>query len=129
MAAGDRMSRQATRNTLAERLLRTELHRRGLRYRLHQRPDPAFRRTADIVFSRAKVAVFVDGCFWHRCPDHATFPQTNDDWWEAKLQRNVDRDAETVARLSQAGWRVVRVWEHEDPVEAAEHIEQLVRLQ
>ncbi|MCO8127270.1 very short patch repair endonuclease [Acidimicrobiia bacterium EGI L10123] len=129
MSVGDRMSRQATRDTSPERLLRSELHRRGLRFRLHQRPLPGLRRTADIIFTRAKVAVFVDGCFWHRCPQHATFPKTNADWWEAKLQGNVDRDADTVKRLSEEGWRVVRVWEHENPSEAAGRIEQLVRAE
>src|SRR5690242_18235278 len=83
------------RDTAPERELRSALHRRGLRFRVHQRPEPSLRVTADVVFRRARVAVFVDGCFWHRCPVHATKPKSNSEWWEAKLQANVDRDRRT----------------------------------
>ena len=80
-----------------------------------------------MVFRPARVAVFVDGCFWHRCPEHATDPKANADYWLPKLERNVQRDRETDALLADAGWLSVRVWEHEDPAQAAERIEHLVR--
>jgi DNA mismatch endonuclease (patch repair protein) len=85
------------------------------------------RRRADIVFVRAQVAVFVDGCFWHHCPDHGTTPRHNGEWWAAKLDRTVARDRETDARLETAGWTVLRIWEHECPSEAADRVERAVR--
>jgi DNA mismatch endonuclease (patch repair protein) len=98
--------------------LRRELHRLGLRYRVNL-PLPGLpRRRADLTFTRQKVVVFVDGCFWHGCPEHATFPKRNATWWETKLQRNRARDRETDQYLFTLGWRVVRVWEHE-PAEVA----------
>ena len=87
----------------------------GLRFRVEYRIDSLRRRT-DIVFTRWKVAVFIDGCFWHACPIHSTVPKANRDWWVAKLQANVARDRDTNAQLLRLGWRVVRIWEHE-PVE------------
>lgn len=117
-----RMSRQRSRDTSPERALRSLLHRRGLRYRLHRQPVAGLRRQADLVFVGARVAVFVDGCFWHRCPDHATSPKSNGPWWAAKLDRNVERDRDTDQRLMAAGWTVVRVWEHEEPAVAAERV-------
>jgi DNA mismatch endonuclease (patch repair protein) len=116
------MSRQASRDTAPELSIRRVLHANGLRYRLHRRPVPTLRRTADIVFSRTRVAVFVDGCFWHCCPEHGTKPKTNAAWWAEKLARNVERDRETDALLSDAGWRVLRIWEHEEPDAAAARI-------
>ena len=80
------------------------------------------RRTADIAFTGAKVAVFVDGCFWHQCPEHATKPKTSAEWWANKLARNAERDADTDRRLNEAGWTVIRVWEHEDSATAAERV-------
>jgi DNA mismatch endonuclease (patch repair protein) len=88
---------------------------------------PALRRVADLVFARAKVAVFVDGCFWHGCPEHGNQPQANTWYWKPKLERNQHRDADTARRLEEAGWVAVRVWEHEDPTEAAQRVEQIVR--
>lgn len=85
------------------------------------------RRSIDIAFTRAKVAVFLDGCFWHGCPEHATRPRANADWWDVKLQRNVARDAETVGHLEEAGWRVLRYWEHESPDLVAVRIISVVR--
>ena len=85
------------------------------------------RRRADILFTRAKVAVFVDGCFWHGCPDHKTAPANNAAWWTAKLARNVERDRETDAHLNSLGWTVLRVWEHENMTQAATDIGQIVR--
>ena len=116
------MSAQATRDTQPELLLRRILHRQGFRYRVHLRPEKEIRRQADIVFTRAKVAVFVDGCFWHRCPQHGTDPKANSAWWKIKLDKNVDRDRETDQVLTAAGWTVIRVWEHEDPIEAARRV-------
>lgn len=113
--------------TEAELRLRRELHGRGLRYRVDIRPDPATRSRADIVFTRARLAIFVDGCFWHRCPIHGTAPRANSKWWAAKIDGNVDRDRRTDAHLEALGWHVVRVWEHEDPHAAADRIEQLLR--
>jgi DNA mismatch endonuclease, patch repair protein len=121
------MSLQATRDTAPELRLRSALHALGLRYRVHVRPIPELRRTADIVFARARVAVFVDGCFWHSCPEHGTMPSSNEAWWAAKLSRNVTRDADTDSRLAAAGWLVVRVWEHEDPAAATSRVADTVR--
>lgn len=121
------MSRQASRDTAPEVSLRRNLHALGLRYRVHVRPLPELRRTADIVFTRAKVAVFVDGCFWHSCPEHATRPTANAAWWAAKLARNVERDEDTDRRLAEAGWLAVRVWEHEDPIAAGTRVAGAVR--
>lgn len=110
------------RDTRPELAVRSELHRRGLRYRIDQKPLKGLRCKADIVFRRQKVAVFVDGCFWHGCPDHGTSPKTNAAYWSAKIGRNMERDRLNDAALSKAGWAVVRVWEHEMPADAAEGI-------
>jgi DNA mismatch endonuclease (patch repair protein) len=121
------MSLQARRDTAPEVELRRELHRRGLRFRVSFRPSVAVRSTADLVFTRAKVAVYVDGCFWHSCPEHGTMPASNRDWWHEKLERNKARDREADEALAAAGWRVVRVWEHETAREAADRIERMLR--
>jgi DNA mismatch endonuclease (patch repair protein) len=114
------------RDTGPELELRSSLFSRGLRYRV----DYPIRAAADVrpirpdvVFPGAKLAVFVDGCFWHRCPSHGTRPGRNSEYWDAKLQRNVDRDRRYDALLSEAGWTVIRIWEHEAPEEAAATIE------
>ena len=112
------MSRQRSRDTGPELAIRTRLHALGYRYRVDHRPVPAVRTRGDIVFTRARVVVFVDGCFWHQCPLHATSPRHNGAWWEAKLAANVARDRATDQRLDDAGFRVVRIWEHESPDEA-----------
>ena len=122
-----RMARQATRDTSPELAIRGALHRRGLRFRVGRRPVPSLRSTADVVFGPAKVAVYIDGCFWHMCPQHATFPANNAAWWRAKLARNVERDRAADAALAEGGWAVVRVWEHEHPERAADRIARLVR--
>lgn len=115
------------RDTKPELTLRRELHRRGLRYRVdHALPLHGLRRRADVVFVRRRIAVFVDGCFWHGCVDHGTRPSTNSTYWTAKITRNVSRDVETRKLLEEAGWTVVRVWEHDDPYAAAAGIEALV---
>jgi DNA mismatch endonuclease, patch repair protein len=126
-AALRRMKATRRRDTAAELAIRRALHSRGLRYRVDREVLPGVRRRADIVFVGAKVAVFVDGCFWHCCPIHQTFPRANRKWWAAKLQANRHRDADTNRRLQEAGWRVVRIWEHESAGPAAARIANLVR--
>lgn len=103
------MGRVRTKGTAAELALRKELWRRGLRYRLHL-PLPG---RPDLAFEREKVAVFVDGCFWHGCPRHYTAPATNPEFWKEKLHRNRQRDRNVDHALATDGWRVVRLWEHE----------------
>ena len=115
------------RDTRPELALRRALHGLGLRYRVAARPATHLRWTADVVFSRARVAVFVDGCFWHSCPVHATTPTANREWWVAKLERNERRDRDTDAHLRRLGWTVLRFWEHEDACVAVDAIEQAVR--
>lgn len=121
------MQRQARRDTEAELAIRREVWRRGLRYRVDVAPIPGPRRRADLVFTKARVAVYVDGCFWHRCPIHATSPKANCEWWREKLEANVRRDRDTDRRLAEAEWSVIRIWEHEDAVAAAHRIEVAVR--
>jgi DNA mismatch endonuclease, patch repair protein len=113
------------RNTAPEMAVRSALHKSGFRYRVDYSPL-GNRRRADIVFTRLKVAVFIDGCFWHGCPLHATFPATNVDYWEPKLRRNRERDDETNDELRRAGWIVLRFWEHEDPEAIAQVIGRLI---
>jgi len=113
------MARQAESNTAPEIALRRALHAAGLRFRVAWPVPGMRRRTIDVAFTRAKVAVFVDGCFWHSCPEHATQPAANSAWWAGKLAGNVERDAATTAHLESLGWRVVRVWEHQPTVAAA----------
>jgi DNA mismatch endonuclease (patch repair protein) len=123
-----RMQLQAERDTAAELAVRRELHRMGLRYRVERPIVPGTRRRVDIAFGPAKVAVLIDGCFWHGCPDHGTLPaETNRDFWSSKIARNRERDRDTDQRLKAAGWHVVRVWEHERPDEAAHRIADAVR--
>lgn len=123
------MERQRRRDTKPELALRRELHRLGLRYRVDTVPLPGLRRRADVVFPRARIAVYVDGCFWHSCPVHGTRPKANSEWWATKLEANMTRDGDTDSRLVAAGWRVLRVWEHEDPATAARRVLALVHGQ
>jgi DNA mismatch endonuclease, patch repair protein len=117
-------------DTKPELALRSELHRRGLRFRKDYRLVlGAVKPRPDIVFTRAKVAVFVDGCFWHSCPEHrGKTPKTNAEYWAPKLAANVERDRRYDDALRESGWSVVRVWEHEDIEEAAAIVERAVRL-
>jgi DNA mismatch endonuclease (patch repair protein) len=112
------MQEQRRRDTGPELTLRRRLHALGLRYLVDAEPLPGLGRRADLVFRGPRVAVFVDGCFWHGCPVHGTTPRSNTAWWRRKIEANVARDRDTDRRLAAAGWRVVRVWEHE-AVEAA----------
>jgi DNA mismatch endonuclease (patch repair protein) len=115
------------RDTKPELALRSELFRRGLRYRVNHKPIPSLRRTADIVFRAAKVAVFVDGCFWHGCEQHHTVSKTNPTYWSEKIEENRARDADTNERLIAEGWLPIRVWEHEPVDAAADQIATAVR--
>lgn len=125
-AVSKRMSTAKRRDTAAEMALRRELFALGLRYRVSYPVPGQRRRTIDIAFTRAHVAVFVDGCFWHGCPEHGTRPAANSEWWTTKLAANRARDEDTTRALDDSGWAVVRVWEHEDPGEAASRIRVLV---
>ncbi|MFI7584031.1 very short patch repair endonuclease [Kocuria sp. M1N1S27] len=125
-AVTSRMKRQLARDTNPELLLRRHLHRSGLRYRVDA-PLPGMpRRRADVLFTRWKVAVFVDGCFWHCCPVHGVAPKANAEWWSTKLGRNVQRDRETDASLRAQGWQVLRFWEHEDMHVAAQSVQAVI---
>jgi DNA mismatch endonuclease (patch repair protein) len=114
-----RMQTARRRDTGPELAIRSILHRWGLRYFVDRSPLSELRRRADIVFPRRRVAVYVDGCFWHGCPQHGTKPKANGLWWEAKIEANRRRDQDTDERLQRAGWIVLRFWEHEDPERAA----------
>lgn len=117
------MQLQPSHDTTPEMALRRHLRARGLSgYRLHRRPIPGLRRTADLVFLRLRVAVFVQGCWWHGCPEHWAAPTANRDWWTQKVDLNRARDEDTYAALLEAGWAVLRVWEHESPASAAERV-------
>jgi DNA mismatch endonuclease (patch repair protein) len=110
-------------DTRPEVLVRSALHRRGLRFRKHTALTiSGVRVRPDVVFPREKLAVFVDGCFWHRCPQHGTSPRTNSAYWASKLDRNVERDHKIDKLLKAGGWEIARVWEHELPEEAAERV-------
>jgi DNA mismatch endonuclease, patch repair protein len=115
------------RDTPQELALRSALHRRGLRFRVDKAPLKELRRRADVVFGPTRVAVFVDGCFWHGCPIHGSWPKANRDWWQKKILAVRHRDMDTDHRLAGAGWLVIRVWEHEDAEVAADLIEKVVR--
>jgi DNA mismatch endonuclease (patch repair protein) len=121
------MARVSRRDTLPELELRRELHARGMRYRVDVSPDRAVRGRADILFRPARVAVYVDGCFWHSCPEHGVLPKGNREWWRAKLRATVLRDRSIEATLRGLGWTVVRVWEHEDPTVGADRVEVAVK--
>jgi DNA mismatch endonuclease, patch repair protein len=121
-----RMAATGQRDTAAELAVRSELHARGLRYRVDIAPLRGIRRRADVVFTRARVAVFIDGCFWHGCPEHATWPRHNAEFWRTKIETNRRRDLDTDRRLSEAGWGIVRAWEHEAPSEVADRIESVL---
>ncbi|GAB3271424.1 very short patch repair endonuclease [Sinomonas notoginsengisoli] len=116
-----------SRDTAPELRVRRAVHAMGLRYRVDRRPEPALRRTADLVFTRARVAVFIDGCYWHGCPEHYIEPASNVDYWRPKIARNRERDIETTAALAASGWQVLRFWSHEDPGQVAEAIAAAVR--
>ena len=117
-----RMQSNRSKDTSPEMEIRKRLHALGYRYRIHVRPIPTMPRTADIVFTRARLAIFIDGCFWHHCPTHGSVPKSNVESWLDKFLRNQVRDAETNAALTNAGWTVLRIWEHEDATDAVQNI-------
>jgi DNA mismatch endonuclease (patch repair protein) len=121
------MSGYRTRDTTPELAIRRALHALGLRFFVDRQPLPDLRRKADVVFPRARVAVYVHGCFWHGCPDHASWPKNNAAWWYEKIESNRARDRDTSRRLSAAGWRAVEVWEHDDPEAVAREVAAVVR--
>lgn len=123
-----RMQGQRRSGTRPEWAIRRLVHARGLRYRVDvPLPVAGTRRRADMLFAGPKVVVFIDGCYWHACPIHGTKPKANASWWADKLAANVQRDRDTDRRLSELGWRVVRVWEHENPTQASERVIREVR--
>lgn len=113
-------------DSMIERELRSELHRRGLRFRKHAAPLKGLRCKADVVFPRKKIAIFVDGCFWHRCPTHGSSPKANATWWRAKLDANVARDRRNDDALAEAGWTVLRFWTHVGVPEMVDRIVSVV---
>jgi len=121
------MQSNRSRDTKPEMALRRALHSLGLRYRVCAQPIPGVRRTADVVFRSARVAVEVRGCFWHGCPEHYRAPSSNVDYWSAKIARNQQRDRENAEKLHDAGWILEVVWEHEDPEVAAKRVAAWVR--
>jgi DNA mismatch endonuclease, patch repair protein len=121
------MQSNRSRDTVPERALRSAAHRLGLRFRVAARPLPELRRTADLVFSGEKIAVFLDGCYWHGCPVHHRQPSANSDYWSGKVARNRARDSDVDQRLAAAGWTVLRVWEHERADDVAQRLQSLVR--
>jgi DNA mismatch endonuclease, patch repair protein len=126
-AALRRMKAAKPRDTAAEKAIRSTLHRLGLRYSIDAKPAKELNRRADILFRTLKVAVFIDGCFWHGCPIHGTQAKANAEFWRAKISRNQERDVQTTEYLEKEGWKVIRVWEHEDPLAASQKIYNIVR--
>ncbi|MCY3650303.1 MAG: very short patch repair endonuclease [Acidimicrobiaceae bacterium] len=121
------MQGNRSRDTKPELAVRSAVHRRGIRFRVAVRPQPELPRTADLVLRRSRIAVFVDGCFWHGCPEHHTQPRTNSEYWADKIASNIERDAETTAYLQQSGWTVLRFWEHEDAEAVADLVQKSIR--
>lgn len=109
------MSNLKRRDNDAELAVRRRLHAAGYRFRVHYPVPGLRRRSIDIALTRAKVAIFLDGCFWHGCPEHGTKPTANAEWWSTKLAANVARDRDTESHLAALGWRVIRAWEHVEP--------------
>lgn len=117
-----RMQRQRRKDTALEMSVRRKLHAAGVRYRVDVRPEPDLRTRGDIAWRGRRVVVFLDGCFWHRCPEHSTTPKNNSAWWADKIESNVQRDRKTDERLQERGWRVMRFWEHENAADIVERI-------
>ena len=118
------MSKNRRRDTKLELKVRRELHRRGLRFRVDYGAAPG---RPDVAFTKVKVAVFLDGCFWHGCPLHGTSPKSNADWWKAKIERHLTRDASVRDQLEQDGWLVLRYWAHDDVDGICDEVEDVWR--
>jgi len=123
-----RMAKVRQKGTDAEVAVRRELYRSGLRYQVDFEVLKKPRRVADIVFPALRIAIFIDGCFWHGCPNHATWPKQNAEFWRQKIEANRLRDTDTNARLRSIGWMALRFWEHESPIEAAETVARSVAI-
>lgn len=121
-----KMQAQKAKDTKPEMQLRRALHARGLRFRVDAKLPEAGRRTADIAWAGRRIAVFVDGCFWHGCPDHFVLPKSHSRWWQEKIQRNRDRDEDTTRMLLDQGWTVIRIWEHAATSDAASFVQNIV---
>src|SRR4030081_1586226 len=122
----NRMARTSGQNNPFEQAVRSGLHDQGLRFRIHY-PVPNYpRRTIDIAFTRLRIAIFLDGCFWHGCPAHGTSPKRNAEFWASKIQLNKERDLLTDTLLKNGGWRVLRIWEHEGAEAAIDRIHSLI---
>ncbi|MGO4156647.1 very short patch repair endonuclease [Cupriavidus sp. YAF13] len=126
--ASRRMAKVRQKGTGAEIALRREMYRIGLRYRVDYEVLKNPRRVADVAFPGRMIAVFVDGCFWHGCPEHATWPKQNAEFWREKIETNRRRDADTNERLQSLGWTVLRFWSHEPPTKAARIVARMVAL-
>lgn len=126
IAVSRQMSRMPRASTGPEMKVRRLLHQRGMRFRVHVRGLPG---TPDIVFSRARLAIFIDGCFWHACPEHGVMPKSNAEWWAQKLEANRERDCRKDLQLVALGWQPVHFWEHEAPSGIADQIIRLWREQ
>jgi DNA mismatch endonuclease (patch repair protein) len=111
------MRANRSRDTTPELATRRLAHAAGLRYLVDSKPEPALNRKADLVFRGPRIAVFIDGCFWHGCPVHHRLPVRNREYWDAKVKRNVARDIDTNVQLTRLGWTVQRYWEHQTPAE------------
>ena len=122
------MQGNRSRDTKPELAVRSAVHRRGIRFRVAARPQPELPRTADLVLRKSRIAVFVDGCYWHGCPEHHTQPSTNSEYWADKIARNIERDTETTDYLQKAGWTVLRFWEHQDAESVADCVQRAVQF-
>ncbi|MDT5120672.1 MAG: mismatch endonuclease, patch repair protein [Acidobacteriota bacterium] len=121
----DVMRSVRSKNSTLERVVRSELHKRGLRFRVHY---PLIGKP-DIVFVHPRVAVFIDSCFWHGCPEHLRMPQSNKSYWTHKIERNIKRDAEVNEAYKQTDWEILRFWEHEikgNLIQCVNQIEEIV---
>lgn len=126
-SASIRMKAVRRSGTLAELKIRKELDKLGIPYEVQERPISTLNRKADILFRESRIAVFIDGCFWHGCPIHGTKAKSNEIFWSTKIQTNIQRDEDTNRLLQEQGWLVVRIWEHENPEEAVHHIATLLK--
>lgn len=126
-AAKSRMEAAKPKNTLPEIKLQTALAELGINFETDVKPIEDLHRRADVLIREGKIAIFVDGCFWHGCPIHGTQAKANAEFWADKIKRNQERDLDTNEHLEAAGWTVIRIWEHEDPNDAAKQIADIIK--